>query len=52
LKYAEEKHRLMSLYKDQRPKYVEGKGPTVWSILQRAHRWSQEIGWQPEKSDA
>ncbi|WFR64980.1 GrpB family protein [Paenibacillus amylolyticus] len=52
LKYAEEKHRLMSLYKDQRPKYVEGKGPTVWSILQRAHHWSQEIGWQTAKSDA
>ncbi|WP_315371692.1 GrpB family protein [Paenibacillus xylanexedens] len=52
LNYAEEKHRLMSLYKDQRPKYVEGKGPMVWSILQRAHRWSQEIGWQPAKSDA
>ncbi|OMF12063.1 hypothetical protein BK131_18815 [Paenibacillus amylolyticus] len=52
LKYAEEKHRLMSLYKDQRPKYVEGKGPMVWSILQRAHRWSQDIGWQPAKSDA
>ncbi|WP_145150059.1 GrpB family protein [Paenibacillus xylanexedens] len=52
LKYAEEKYRLMSLYKDQRPKYVEGKGPMVWSILQRAHRWSQDIGWQPAKSDA
>ncbi|WP_339236761.1 GrpB family protein [Paenibacillus sp. FSL R5-0517] len=52
LEYAEEKHRLMSLYKDQRPKYVEGKAPTVWSILQRAHIWSQEIGWQPARSDA
>ncbi|QOS80635.1 GrpB family protein [Paenibacillus sp. JNUCC31] len=52
LKYAEEKHRLMALYKDQRPKYVEGKGPMVWSILEKAHLWSQEIGWLPEKSDA
>ncbi|MDN4599599.1 GrpB family protein [Paenibacillus sp. F6_3S_P_1C] len=52
LKYAEEKHRLMALYKDQRPKYVEGKGPMVWSILEKAHIWSQEIGWQPAKYDA
>lgn len=52
LKYAEEKHRLMSLYKDQRTKYVEGKGPMVWNILEKAHIWSQEIGWQPAKSDA
>jgi GrpB-like predicted nucleotidyltransferase (UPF0157 family) len=52
LKYAEEKHRLMALYKDQRPKYVEGKGPMVWNILEKAHIWSQEIGWQPAKSDA
>ncbi|KOY15953.1 GrpB family protein [Paenibacillus xylanivorans] len=52
LNYAEEKHRLMALYKDQRPKYVEGKGPMVWSILEKAHIWSQEIGWQPAKSDA
>ncbi|WP_405153641.1 GrpB family protein [Paenibacillus sp. FSL K6-0108] len=51
-KYAEEKHRLMALYKDQRSKYVEGKGPMVWSILEKAHIWSQEIGWQPAKSDA
>lgn len=52
LKYVEEKHRLMALYKDQRPKYVEGKGPMVWSILEKAHIWSQEIGWQPGESDA
>lgn len=52
LKYAEEKHRLMTKYKDQRSKYVEGKGPMVWNILEKAHIWSQEIGWQPAKSDA
>mgnify|MGYP001417882080 CR=1 FL=1 len=50
-KYAEEKHRLMKMYKDDRPKYVEGKGPIVWEILHRAHLWSQEIGWRPGKSD-
>lgn len=50
-KYALEKHRLMELYKNDRPKYVEGKGPIIWEILQRAHIWSQDIGWSPEKSD-
>lgn len=51
LKYAEEKHRLMRLYKEQRSKYVEGKGPIVWEILQKAHLWSQEVGWKPADSD-
>ncbi|MCM3206253.1 GrpB family protein [Paenibacillus illinoisensis] len=51
LKYAEEKHRLMRLYKEQRLKYVKGKGPIVWEILQKAHLWSQEVGWKPADSD-
>lgn len=51
LRYAEEKHRLMKLFKNNRPKYVEGKGPIVWEILQRAHAWSQKIGWKPARSD-
>lgn len=51
LKYAQEKHRLMQLFTNYRTKYVEGKGPVVWEILQRAHSWSQEIGWKPGKSD-
>lgn len=50
-KYAKEKHRLMTLYKNDRPKYVDGKGPVVWEILQRAHLWSQATGWKPSKSD-
>jgi len=51
VKYAKEKHRLMSLHKEQRSKYVEGKGPVVWEILQKAHLWSQEVGWKPADSD-
>ncbi|MED1795245.1 GrpB family protein [Brevibacillus nitrificans] len=51
LRYAQEKHRLMELYRAERPKYVEGKGPIVWEILQKAHVWSQEIGWRPSTSD-
>ncbi|MBB6024721.1 GrpB-like predicted nucleotidyltransferase (UPF0157 family) [Paenibacillus sp. JGP012] len=50
-KYVNEKHRLMNLYKNDRPKYVEGKGPIVWEILNRASRWSQEVGWRPGKTD-
>ncbi|MEF3307029.1 GrpB family protein [Paenibacillus sp. GYB003] len=52
LKYAGEKHRLMGLFKNDRPKYVEGKGPVVWEIMRNAHRWSQETGWEPGRSDA
>lgn len=51
LTYAEEKHRLMKLYKQDRPRYVEGKGPIVWEIMRDAHTWSQEIGWSPGASD-
>lgn len=50
--YAAEKHRLMKLYDHDRPAYVEGKGPIVWSILQRAHKWAQEVNWRPCASDA
>jgi GrpB-like predicted nucleotidyltransferase (UPF0157 family) len=51
LRYAQEKHRLMELFKNERPKYVEGKGPIVWEIIQKAHIWSQEVGWKPGISD-
>jgi GrpB-like predicted nucleotidyltransferase (UPF0157 family) len=51
LRYAEEKHRLMELFNNERPKYVEGKGPIVWDIIQKAYIWSQEMGWKPGISD-
>lgn len=51
-RYAAEKHRLMQRFQHEREKYVEGKGPVVWEILQRAHDWSQATGWTPPKSDA
>lgn len=41
----------MGLYKHERQKYVEGKGPIVWEIIQKAHIWPQEIGWKPGKPD-
>ncbi|MFB5677821.1 GrpB family protein [Paenibacillus terreus] len=51
LRYASEKHRLMKLYKNERPKYVKGKGPIVWDILHRAYLWSQAVGRAPGRSD-
>lgn len=51
LRYAQEKHRLMEIFKDERTRYVEGKGPIIWDIIQKAHLWSQEVGWKPIVSD-
>ncbi|SFB04977.1 hypothetical protein SAMN05216312_103212 [Cohnella sp. OV330] len=31
--------------------YVEGKGPIIWDIIQKAHLWSQSEGGQPGLSD-
>jgi GrpB-like predicted nucleotidyltransferase (UPF0157 family) len=49
--YTAEKIRLMELYGHERTKYVEGKSPVVWHILQKANVWSQETGWRKGKSD-
>ncbi|OCT16927.1 hypothetical protein A8709_16775 [Paenibacillus pectinilyticus] len=51
LRYAEEKHRLFELFKNDRSSYVDGKAPIVWDIIHKAHLWSQEIGWKPGLSD-
>ena len=51
LRYAAAKHRLMKLFKNDRPKYVDGKGPIVWNIIQRAHVWAQDTGWKPGETD-
>jgi GrpB-like predicted nucleotidyltransferase (UPF0157 family) len=51
LRYAEEKYRLMEIYKNEREKYVEEKEPIIWDILRRASKWSQEIGWKPGITD-
>jgi GrpB-like predicted nucleotidyltransferase (UPF0157 family) len=49
--YAQDKRRLIELYKDDRSKYVEGKTPVIWDILQNAHSWSQQTGWRQADSD-
>ena len=51
LRYAQEKHRLMKAFKHERPKYVDGKGPIVWDIIQKAYVWSQETGWTAGPTD-
>lgn len=50
-RYAQEKHRLMKAFKHERIKYVEGKGPIVWDIIQKAYVWSQETGWTLGRTD-
>jgi GrpB-like predicted nucleotidyltransferase (UPF0157 family) len=51
LRYAEEKYRLMEIYKHEREKYVEEKEPVIWDILRRASKWSQDTGWKPGMTD-
>lgn len=50
--YAREKLRLAALFRTERTRYVEGKGPKVWEILARAHDWAQATGWSAGPSDA
>jgi GrpB-like predicted nucleotidyltransferase (UPF0157 family) len=44
--YASEKYRLMDKYQNERDLYVEGKGPIIYAIIQRANEWSQRVGWE------
>ena len=50
--YAAEKHRLASMYSQNRIAYVEGKTKVIWEILYRADRWVAAMGWRPGDSDA
>lgn len=50
--YEENKHELAKTYMDDRLNYINGKGPMIWSIIMRANKWSQEVGWHPGESDA
>jgi len=36
---------------NEREKYVEEKGPVIWTIMRRASDWSQLTGWRPGASD-
>lgn len=50
-KYAETKYKLMEMYKHERERYVEGKEPIIWEIMNRASNWSQLTGWKRGKTD-
>lgn len=50
--YAAVKYRLAEEYREDRQSYTEGKAAFIWEIVVRAHRWHQQLGWQPGRSDA
>lgn len=50
--YAEAKWGLSATCRNDLEGYVQAKAPTVWSLLRRAHAWSQATGWAPGPSDA
>lgn len=49
--YEDAKLKLMTLYRDERHRYVDEKEPYIWEIMRRASHWSQENGWRPGESD-
>jgi len=51
-RYADLKHSLAERYRDDRPSYTNGKDTFVWEIIYKAHKWSQEVGWNPGTRDA
>jgi GrpB-like predicted nucleotidyltransferase (UPF0157 family) len=51
-RYADLKRHLAKKYRDDRYGYTDAKGPFIWEIMAAAHQWSQDIGWEPEPSDA
>jgi GrpB-like predicted nucleotidyltransferase (UPF0157 family) len=42
-RYANEKYRLMGLFRNERHLYVENKEPIIWDIMRRASIWSQHV---------
>jgi GrpB-like predicted nucleotidyltransferase (UPF0157 family) len=50
-RYAQRKYQLAEQYGEDRHGYTEAKSDIIWEIIRKAHRWSQDTGWQPEKSD-
>lgn len=50
--YVAEKYRLAEECREDRQGYTEAKEPIIWQIMQRADRWSQDVGWSPGPSDA
>jgi GrpB-like predicted nucleotidyltransferase (UPF0157 family) len=51
-RYAALKYSLAEKYGEDRYSYTEAKAPFIWEIMNKADQWSQEIGWEPDASDA
>ena len=49
--YEQVKIVLAKRFRNDRPKYVEGKDPVIWQILRRATEWIQQTAWEPGPSD-
>lgn len=52
LRYADLKYSLAARYQGDRHGYTEAKGQFIWEVMNRADKWSQDVGWQPGPSDA
>jgi len=50
--YAALKYTLAARYQDDRHGYTEAKAQFIWEVMNRADKWSQDVGWQPGSSDA
>jgi GrpB-like predicted nucleotidyltransferase (UPF0157 family) len=49
--YADIKRKLADQYRSNREKYVDAKESMIWTIMNKASKWSQDIGWKPGVSD-
>ncbi len=50
-RYARLKRELAERYRDDRHGYTEAKSPFIWSVMQRANGWSQDVGWESGPCD-
>ena len=51
-RYESLKRELAEKYREQRHEYTEAKAPFIWEIMAKADRWSQQVAWEPGRSDA
>ncbi len=51
-RYARLKERLARDYGLDRRGYTNAKGTFIWAVLGSADRWAQEVGWEPDPTDA
>lgn len=51
-RYEDLKYRLAEEYRNNRRMYTETKDFLIWEILRKADKWSQNIGWILQETDA